>query len=308
MGPTASGKTDAAMDLHDRIPAEIISVDSAMVYRGMDIGTAKPSADILRQYPHHLVDILDPAESYSAGKFRRDALALINDIVARGKTPILAGGTMLYYRVLQQGIASLPEADADIRQRIDQCADKEGWPAQHKKLEAIDATAASRINPNDAQRIQRALEVYEITGQCLTDLQKNTDKSIPPVRWVKAALAPESRDTLRRRISERFDRMIELGFVDEISSLHSRDELHAALPSIRAVGYRQLWSWLDDEIDFEEAKRRAVIATGRLAKRQMTWLRAEPDVRWFDSLEPRRNAHIYEYVCAELSRDKAARE
>jgi tRNA dimethylallyltransferase len=303
MGPTASGKTDAALDLHDRIPAEIISVDSAMVYRGMDIGTAKPNADVLQQYPHHLVDILDPADSYSAGKFRRDALALICDIVARGKIPILAGGTMLYYRVLQQGIANLPEADPDIRQRIDQCADEEGWPAQHEKLKAIDATAASRISPNDAQRIQRALEVYEITGRCLTDLQKNTNDSVSSIRWVKAALAPESRDELKTRIRERFERMIEHGFIDEISSLHQRDELHAALPSIRAVGYRQLWSWLDGEIDFEEAKRRAVIATGRLAKRQMTWLRAEPDVRWFDSLEPGRNAHIYEYVRAELAKD-----
>ncbi len=303
MGPTASGKTDAALALYDRMPVEIISVDSAMVYRGMDIGTAKPDADILQQYPHHLVDILDPAESYSAGKFRRDALALINAIVARGKTPVFAGGTMLYYRVLQQGIASLPEADPEIRQRIDQCAEEDGWPAQHEKLNAIDAISASRIGPNDSQRIQRALEVYEITGRSLSDLQQKADDSTPPVRWVKAALAPESREVLRSRIQERFDRMIELGFIDEVRSLHQRDDLHAALPSIRAVGYRQLWSWLDGEIDIEDAKRQAVIATSRLAKRQMTWLRAEPDARWFNSLELQRNAHIYEYVRAELAKE-----
>lgn len=289
------------MSLFDKLPAEIISVDSAMVFKDMNIGTAKPAADMLKQYPHHLVDILDPAESYSAGKFRRDALELIYSIAAGGKTPVLVGGTMLYYRVLQQGIASLPQADPDIRHEIDSRARSQGWPAQHEKLKAVDPAAASRINPNDAQRIQRALEVYEITGRCLSELQMAAKDSVPNVRWIKVVLAPSDRESLRQRIQLRFDRMIDEGFVDEVRALHQRGDLHAALPSVRAVGYRQLWSWLDGEIDVEEAKRQAVMATGRLAKRQMTWLRAESGARWFDSLEPGQNAHIYEYVSAEMT-------
>jgi len=280
MGPTAAGKTALALELARALPAEIISVDSALVYRGMDIGTAKPSVAVRERVPHHLIDILDPAESYSAGRFRRDALAAMDEVRARGRTPILAGGTMLYFRALQRGLASLPEADAAVRAAIDTAAAERGWPALHAELAAVDPVVAARINPNDSQRIQRALEVFRLTGRPLSELQ--ADAARAPAGWafIKLGLAPASRPELHAAIGRRFEAMMAAGFLAEVERLHARGDLHAALPSLRAVGYRQLWAYLEGACTLDEALRDAVTATRRLAKRQMTWLRAESGVRW----------------------------
>ncbi len=284
MGPTASGKTEMAMRLVDAFDGEIISVDSAMVFRDMDIGTAKPEPELLAQYPHALIDLIDPSESYSAARFRADALKQIEEIQARGHMPILAGGTMLYYRALEYGLSPLPEADPEVRKRLEQQAREIGWEAMHQRLVEVDPEAAARIHPNDPQRLQRALEVYEVSGQPMTELWKKS--SVPlPVTPLKIALAPAERVVLHQRIELRFDQMLAQGFVAEVESLHGRGDLNPSLPSIRCVGYRQIWNYLEGEWDESTAREKAIIATRQLAKRQMTWLRSEENLNWIDPLE-----------------------
>jgi tRNA dimethylallyltransferase len=282
MGPTATGKTDLAIGLIDALPMDIISVDSAMVYRGMDIGSAKPDPQILAQAPHRLIDICDPADAYSAGRFRADALAAMDQISATGRVPLLVGGTMLYYKALQQGIAELPDADPDTRRRLEQQADDKGWQYLHQRLQNVDPEAARRIHPNDPQRIQRALEVYEITGKALTDLWRQQSQSPLHYRCAKIALMPPDRIDLRKVIEQRFDHMLANGLVEEVERLYQRDDLNAELPAIRAVGYRQIWAMLSGDCNFDTMRERAVIATAQLAKRQMTWLRKERECNFVD--------------------------
>lgn len=273
-GPTCAGKTALALDLAERFPVEIVSVDSAQVYRGMDIGTSKPSAAIRARVPHHLVDICDPSDPYSAGRFRRDATDLIRAIRARGRVPLLVGGTMLYFRALLRGIAPLPEADPDTRARIDERARHMGWPTLHAELAALDPDAAARIQPADGQRIQRALEVLELTGRRLSDLQRQAEPA--PFALASFALVPEDRPLLYRRIDARFLEMMGQGLLDEVSALRSRGDLHPDLPSLRSVGYRQLWSHLEGACRLDEAIAAGQRATRNLAKRQLTWLRSDP--------------------------------
>lgn len=273
MGPTASGKTRLAIELAKALNGEVISVDSALVYRDMDIGTAKPDLAERQGVPHHLIDILDPAESYSTGRFREEALALMADITARGKLPILAGGTMLYFNALFHGLSDLPTADPDIRSQIDAEAAAQGWPALHEALAKIDPDAAARIHPNDPQRIQRALEVYRISGVSLTALCAATQSPPPPFDLIKLTVAPTDREVLHERIRRRFVDMIERGLIEEVRALYERGDLHADLPAIRAVGYRQVWAYFDGEYDRETMIERAIIATRQFAKRQFTWLR-----------------------------------
>jgi tRNA dimethylallyltransferase len=284
MGPTASGKTDLAVALVERFNCEIISVDSALVYRDMNIGTAKPDAETLARAPHRLIDIIDPAESYSAARFRDEALREMAEITAAGRIPLLVGGTMLYYRALQQGLSQLPEADAELRARIEAEAAQKGWRALHERLARIDPESAARIHPNDPQRLSRALEVYELSGQPLSVLWREQEKSGFPYRAVKLAVAPTDRPLLHERIARRFDLMLQQGFIEEVEALYQRGDLHPELPSIRCVGYRQVWSYLAGEWDRETMIERGVIATRQLAKRQFTWLRSEEDLQWFDSL------------------------
>lgn len=282
MGPTAAGKTDLAIEIAKQYPVEIISVDSALVYRGMDIGTAKPEADVLQQYPHHLVDIIEPSESYSVGNFRHDALALMADITARGKIPLLVGGTMLYFKALQQGLSDLPAADSTIRAKLEAEAEQYGLPHLHARLAEVDPVSAQRIHVNDPQRLQRALEVYEITGKSLTELTVTKQESIP-YRVVKIILSPFQRSVLHQRIENRYKHMMTNGFIDEVKTLFKRKDCHPDLPAIRAVGYRQAWAHLAGEYDQETLVEKAVIATRQMAKRQLTWLRAQNDGVWFDS-------------------------
>lgn len=280
MGPTASGKTGLAIELARALGAEIVSVDSALVYRQMDIGTAKPSPAVRAEVPHHLVDLLDPGEAYSAGRFLRNALAAMEAVHARGRIPILAGGTMLYFRALQRGLAKLPEANQALRAELDARAADQGWPALHEELARVDPVSAARIRPGDSQRIQRALEVWHLTGAPLSQLQSAA--VAPPEGWhfLKLGLAPASRADLHGAIEQRFHQMMAAGFLAEVTRLHDRGDLHAGLPAMRAVGYRQLWAHLEGECSLDEAVRRGVAATRRLAKRQMTWLRAEAGLRW----------------------------
>lgn len=280
MGPTASGKTGLAIELARTLDAEIVSVDSALVYRQMDIGTAKPSPAVRAEVPHHLVDLLDPGEAYSAGRFLRDALAAMEAVHARGRIPILAGGTMLYFRALQRGLAELPEADQALRAALDARATDRGWPALHAELARVDPAAAASIRPGDRQRIQRALEVWHLTGSPLSQLQSAGAAAPEGWNFLKLALAPASREDLHGAIEQRFHQMMAAGFLAEVARLHDRGDLHAGLPALRAVGYRQLWAYLEGECSLDEAVRRGVAATRRLAKRQMTWLRAEPRLRW----------------------------
>jgi tRNA dimethylallyltransferase len=282
MGPTASGKTGLALELARAIPAEIVSVDSALVYREMDIGTAKPSAVLRTEIPHHLVDLLDPSEAYSAGRFRRDALDAMQAVRARGRVPILVGGTMLYFRALQRGLAELPAADAALRAELEERAARSGWPALHAELARVDPVAATRIRPGDAQRIQRALEVWRLTGTPLSRLQAAGAAVPEDWHFLKLGLAPASRAHLYEAIERRFHAMMAAGFLAEVERLHRRGDLHPGLPSMRAVGYRQLWAHVAGECGLDEAARLAVTATRRLAKRQLTWLRAEPDLRWLE--------------------------
>jgi tRNA dimethylallyltransferase len=290
MGPTCTGKTALALDLAQRFPIEIISVDSALVYRGMAIGTSKPSAAELAAVPHHLIDICDPAEPYSAGRFRRDALRCIDEIRGRGRVPLLVGGTMLYFRALTHGLAPLPEASPAVRARIDARARELGWPALHAELAALDPAAAARIRPLDAQRIQRALEVLELTGKRMSDLQRLAEPAA--VTLARFALMPVEREQLYERINARFDSMIAAGLLDEVQRLRARGDLHGDLPSLRAVGYRQLWQHLEGASTLDEAIDTARRATRNLAKRQLTWLRADPDITWIRALAERELAPI----------------
>ncbi len=275
MGPTASGKTRLAIQLAQALDGEVISVDSALVYRGMDIGTAKPSLEEREGVPHHLIDIIDPAESFSTGQFRERALALMAEITSRGKLPILAGGTMLYFNALFNGLAELPAADEAVRGQIDAEAARLGWAKLHGELARIDPAAAARIHPNDPQRIQRALEVYRLTGVPLSELCAQGRGEPPPFNIVRLVLAPGDRQVLHGLIRRRFLAMLEQGFVDEVRALYRRGDLRADLPAIRAVGYRQVWAWLDGEGDYAEMVERGVISTRQFAKRQFTWLRRE---------------------------------
>ena len=282
MGPTASGKTDLAIQLHRRFAVDIISVDSALVYRGMDIGTAKPDADTLARAPHALIDIRDPAESYSAAEFREDALAAMADSVRRSRVPLLAGGTMLYFRALARGLATLPPASPEVRARLEAQAREHGWQALHERLAERDPEAARRIHPNDPQRIQRALEVIELTGRPISELQREQEDQQLGYRVLRVVACPQPRARLHARIELRFQRMLEQGFLKEMETLRARGDLHADLPSMRCVGYRQAWSFLEGEISHAEMCRKAVVATRQLAKRQLTWLRQETGALWYD--------------------------
>ena len=288
MGPTASGKTDLAVDLVERLPCDIVSVDSALVYRGMDIGTAKPGQEVLQRAPHRLIDICDPAEAYSVARFRTDALREMSDIVRLGRTPLLVGGTMLYFRALQQGLSSLPSADADLRARLEQQGQRLGWREMHRRLARVDPEAAGRIHPNDPQRIQRALEVHAITGRPMTLLlEEGRQQARLPYRLIKLVRAPKDRAILHARIDARFRRMLDEGFDDEVRRLFEGRDLTPKLPSMRAVGYRQMLKFLQGEYTYEEMVQRGIIATRQLAKRQYTWLRTEAGCRWlFDDEAP----------------------
>lgn len=281
MGPTASGKTALACRLAERFPLQLISVDSALVYRGLDIGSAKPDAATLARHPHRLIDIREPAQPYSAADFRGDALAAMHEITQAGAIPLLVGGTGLYFRALERGLSALPEADADLRAQLAQEAARLGWPALHARLAALDAPAAARIRPGDAQRIQRALEVITLSGRPLSELQGALRERLP-WRVLKLALVPGERGPLHERIAQRFDAMLAGGFLDEARRLHADAALGRDLPAMRAVGYRQAWPFLDGDIGIAEFRDRAVFATRQLAKRQITWLRSEIDARWFD--------------------------
>ncbi|CAH0524469.1 tRNA (adenosine(37)-N6)-dimethylallyltransferase MiaA [Vibrio hippocampi] len=282
MGPTASGKTELAIRLRQQFPVEIISVDSALIYKGMDIGTAKPDAEELRLAPHRLIDILDPAESYSAADFRRDALAEIAKIHAEGKIPLLVGGTMMYFKALLQGLSPLPAADPTIRAQIEAEVAEKGWQALHDELSAIDPVSAKRIHPNDPQRLSRAIEVYRISGKSLTELTETKGEPLP-FRVKQFAVAPEDRSVLHKRIEARFEKMVQSGFEEEVRALYAREDLHLDLPSIRCVGYRQMWEYLDGQGTLEDAIYRGICATRQLAKRQITWLRSWDDLVWLDS-------------------------
>ena len=282
LGPTASGKTALATALYQRLNAELISVDSALIYRGMNIGTAKPTAAELKLAPHHLLDIRDPAQSYSAADFRADALRLIAQIQHRGNIPVLVGGTMLYFKALLEGISPLPEADVAVRQQLEQEAAVKGWAQMHQQLAQVDPVSAARIHPNDPQRISRALEVHRITGQSLTALTANKGEPFAyPVH--QFAIAPDDRAVLHQRIAERFMLMLQQGFEQEVRQLKQRADLHLDLPSMRCVGYRQMWQYLDGECSHEQMVERGIAATRQLAKRQLTWLRSWPDLTWLSS-------------------------
>lgn len=297
MGPTCSGKTGAAVELVQRLPLEIINVDSALVYQGLEIGAARPEPEVLARAPHRLLGFLDPAEPYSAARFREDALREIADIHAAGRVPLLVGGTMLYFKALQQGLADLPAADPAVRADIDAIAREHGWPEVHRLLAEVDPETAARLKPNDGQRLQRALEVYRITGEPLSALHRRQQSvalsdteggGLPAFPYTANcfALAPASRALLHERIAIRFRAMLEQGLVAEVERLRQRVDLHRELPAIKAVGYRQVWDYLDGRYGYEEMVERGIIATRQLAKRQFTWLRGWPDLEWFDSDAP----------------------
>jgi tRNA dimethylallyltransferase len=296
MGPTASGKTAVAVELAASLPCEIISVDSALVYKGMDIGTAKPDAEILRRAPHHLINVIEPHQSYSAARFRDDALALMREITERERIPLLTGGTMLYFKALVEGLNDLPEADPAIRLIIDTMAEAEGWPALHGKLRAIDPVAAARLEPGDAQRIQRALEVYYITGKSMTDLLRTPKFVYFPYTPIRIALVPGDRAVLHQRIAQRFEAMLEAGLVEELQRLREDYGLEPEMPSMRCVGYRQAWDFLDRRISRAELREQGIAATRQLAKRQLTWLRGMDGITTFDSLDPRVGYRVIEYL------------
>ena len=278
MGPTASGKTAAALAIAQAIPAEIISVDSALVYRGMDIGTAKPTLDELATVPHHLIDIIDPLDAYSVAQFRNDTLRLVSEITARGKLPLLVGGTMLYFKGLADGLDDLPGADAALRVQLEADAAAIGWPAMHARLAQLDPPTAARLAPNDAQRIGRALEIIALSGQPMSALLALREKTVLPFRLQSFALEPSDRAVLHARIAARFDTMLkDDALLDEVEGLRRRGDLHPGLPSMRCVGYRQAWDYLDGRIDRAALRETGIIATRQLAKRQLTWLRAMPD-------------------------------
>jgi tRNA dimethylallyltransferase len=279
MGPTAAGKTELAISLCEHLNTEIISVDSALVYKGMDIGTAKPDAAELARAPHHLIDLLDPSETYSVADFRRDAIIKIDQLHQQGKVPVLVGGTMMYFKALIDGLSPLPEADADIRAELEAQAKQYGWPHLYQELQKVDPQAAQKMSENDSQRINRALEVYRLTGNTMTELQKQKQPALP-YTFHQFAIAPTQRSELHQRIEKRFKIMLDQGFENEVSTLYLRKDLHPNMPSIRCVGYRQMWDYLAGEIDHSEMVFRGIAATRQLAKRQLTWLRSWPDVTW----------------------------
>jgi tRNA dimethylallyltransferase len=286
MGPTCSGKSDLAVRLADQLPLELISVDSALVYRGMDIGTAKPALSTRARVPHHLIDIRDPAERYSVGEFLIDVRQAMDEIWSRGHQPLLVGGTMMYFHALTTGIADLPAADIGVRTEIDARAAQVGWPAVHRELAAVDPTAAARIHNNDPQRIQRALEVHRLTGETITKLQQSRVSVFADVNVMEFALAPLERSELHHKIKLRFKAMLDAGFVDEVRNLYERGDLSPEHPSMRAVGYRQLWRYLTGQCALNEAENQAIAATRQLAKRQLTWLRRRASARWLNSMRP----------------------
>ncbi|POP72625.1 tRNA (adenosine(37)-N6)-dimethylallyltransferase MiaA [Pseudomonas syringae] len=306
MGPTAAGKTDLAIELTKVLPCELISVDSALVYRGMDIGTAKPSKAQLAEHPHRLIDILDPAQSYSAADFRSDALAAMAEITARGNIPLLVGGTMLYFKALLDGLADMPAADAQVRAQLEADAQAFGWQALHDQLAVVDPVSAARIHPNDPQRLIRALEVYRVSGMSMTaHREQQTAQSTEaaasgrqqlPYTVANLAIAPADRKVLHQRIALRFEQMLDQGFLDEVLALRSRGDLHSGLPSIRAVGYRQVWDHLDGKLTRDEMQERGIIATRQLAKRQFTWLRSWEDLHWLDSLASDNMSRALKYL------------
>ncbi|MGG4688361.1 tRNA (adenosine(37)-N6)-dimethylallyltransferase MiaA [Providencia stuartii] len=298
MGPTASGKTALAIALRQHLPVEIISVDSALIYRGMDIGTAKPNAEELSQAPHRLIDILDPSLPYSAADFRRDALNVMEEITSQGKIPLLVGGTMLYFKALLEGLSPLPSADPATRAEIEKIAQQQGWGEIHRRLAEVDSVAAARIHPNDPQRLSRALEVYLISGQTLTEMTQTAGEELP-YNVFQFAIAPQDRKILHQRIEQRFHQMLDAGFEEEVRALYERGDLHVDLPSIRCVGYRQMWSYLEGETDYDEMVYRGICATRQLAKRQITWLRSWENVHWLDSEQPQQALKaVMQVVCA----------
>ena len=283
MGPTASGKTDLAVKLVERFPMDIISVDSALIYKDMNIGTAKPDAEILARAPHRLIDFLDPAVAYSVAEFRADALREIEDIISKGRIPLLVGGTMMYFKALLEGLAELPSSDDEVREALLSEATELGWDKMHDKLRQVDPESAARIHPNDPQRIQRALEVYEISGVPLSQWLAKPAEPLP-YEPIQIALVPSERAWLHERIARRFDIMLQQGLIEEVRALYERGDLHTDMPSIRAVGYRQVWQHLSGELSETEMRERGIIATRQLAKRQLTWLRSMPDLKVFDCL------------------------
>ena len=300
MGPTASGKTRLALDLAHVLPLELVSVDSAQVYRDMNVGTAKPSAAQRAAVPHHLIDIIDPTEAYSAARFREDALRLMREITARRRIPLLVGGTMLYFKVLREGLSDLPESDAKVRADIDAAAAQRGSQALHAELARVDPETATRLKPTDAQRIQRALEIFRISGKPMSQLLKRGKSAALPFRLIELALVPSDRGALHRRIEERFDAMLERGLVEELRALRERYALRPGLPSMRCVGYRQVWQFLEGQIDRDELRNRGIFATRQLAKRQLTWLRATPEIRSFDCLDLAVSAKSIAFVRREI--------
>jgi len=296
MGPTASGKSAVAMEIARRFPVEIISVDSAQVYRHMNIGSAKPDQLAQAEITHHLIDLINPDENYSAAQFREDALCAMQEITARGKIPLLAGGTMLYFKVLRQGLAALPAADDVLRKELEQSARERGWSAMHAVLNVLDPVAASRIQPNDSQRIQRALEVCYLTGKPMSEVLQQQQNSTFPYRVINIALLPSDRRALHDRIAQRFGRMLEMGLVDEVRMLRDRFQLTADMPAMRCVGYRQVYMYLTNEISLTEMQERGVFATRQLAKRQLTWLRAMNDLQVFDCLADQLNQQVVDFI------------
>jgi tRNA dimethylallyltransferase len=297
MGPTASGKTAAALSIARHIPSEIISVDSALVYRGMDIGTAKPSKAELAAVPHHLIDIIDPADAYSAMQFRQDAIRLVDEINGRGHLALLVGGTMMYFKVLRDGLDELPEADPEVRARLDEEAARFGVPALHARLAGIDPESAARLKPNDSQRIQRALEIHELTGRPMSQLLAKADKTALPFQLLSLSLEPSNRSELHGRIAARFDAMLAgNALLDEVSGLRQRGDLHLGLPSMRCVGYRQAWEYLDGAYGLAELREKGIAATRQLAKRQLTWLRSMPDRIVIDCLAGNANEQVLQQV------------
>ena len=300
MGPTASGKTALALELARVLPCEIVSVDSALVYKGMDSGTAKPDSATLHAAPHHLIDIIEPHETYSAARFRDDALTAMREITERGKIPLLTGGTMLYFKALVEGLNELPEADPMIRLVIDTMGQEQGWPAVYEKLAELDPATAARLDRNDTQRVQRALEIYYITGKTMGELLQKPRYVYFPYTKIEIALIPADRAVLHQRIEQRFDEMLQRGLVDEVEKLRDDYGLEATMPSMRCVGYRQAWQHLNGEIDSAAMRAQGVAATRQLAKRQLTWLRSMTGVASFDALEEGVDARVLEYVRREL--------
>ena len=306
MGPTASGKTAVATAIAEKMPCEVVSVDSAQIYRHMNIGTAKPDAGLLARVPHHLIDLVEPNESYSAARFRDDALIAMREITERGNIPLLVGGTMLYFQALTEGLNELPEADPAIRLVIDSMAAESGWPGLHRELARVDPETAARLEPNDAQRIQRALEIYYITNKPMAELIKKPKYVYFPYSAIRIALVPGERTTLHDRIAQRFETMLELGLIGELRRLRARYALDPGMPSMRCVGYRQAWQYLDGEFGLAALREKGVAATRQLAKRQLTWLRSMKDVTAFDCLAEDVAGHVLEHLRRELDGLSAA--